>query len=79
MGMRFLSRIKGAVKGLGYKAMIAVSSIAVALPAVAAETSSTIDMSGVTEGIVNLVMALMPVILVLVIVKALIESFARMT
>jgi len=79
MGMRFLSRIKRAVKGLGYKAMIAVSSIAVALPAVAAETSSTIDMSGVTEGIVNLVMALMPVILVLVIVKALIESFARMT
>ena len=75
--MRFFSRIKKAVKGLGYKAMIAVSSIALALPAVAAET--TVDMSGVTEGIVNLVMALMPVIIVLVIVKALIESFARMT
>ena len=75
--MRFFSRVKKAVKGLGYKAMIAVSSIAVALPAVAAET--TVDMSGVTEGIVNLVMALMPVILVLVIVKALIEAFARMT
>ena len=75
--MRFFSRVKKAVKGLGYKAMIAVSSIALALPAVAAET--TVDMSGVTEGIVNLVMALMPVILVLVIVKALIEAFARMT
>ena len=75
--MRFLSRVKKAVKDFGYKAMIAVSSIVLALPAVAAET--TVDMSGVTEGIVNLVMALMPVILVLVIVKALIESFARMT
>jgi len=75
--MRFFSRVKKAVKGLGSKAMIAVSSIALALPAVAAET--TVDMSGVTEGIVNLVMALMPVILVLVIVKALIEAFARMT
>ena len=79
MGMRFFSRVKKAVKAFGCKAMIAASSIAVALPAVAAETSTTIDMSGVTEGIVNLVMALMPVILVLVIVKALIESFARMT
>jgi len=77
--MRFLSRIKRAVKAFGYKAMIAVSSIAIALPAVAAETSTTIDMNGVTQGIVNLVMALMPVIIVLVIVKALIEAFARMT
>ena len=77
--MRFLSRVKKAVKAFGYKAMIAASTITLALPAVAAETSTTIDMNGVTQGIVNLVMALMPVILVLVIVKALIESFARMT
>ena len=79
MGMRFFSRVKKAVKTLGYKAMIAASSIAVALPAVAAQETTTIDMSGVTQGIVNLVMALMPVIIVLVIVKALIEAFARMT
>jgi len=79
MGMRFFSRFKKAVKAFGYKAMIAASSIAVALPAVAAQETTTIDMSGVTQGIVNLVMALMPVIIVLVIVKALIEAFARMT
>ena len=78
MGMRFFSRFKKAVRAFGYKAMIAASSIAVALPAVAAQ-ETTIDMSGVTQGIVNLVMALMPVIIVLVIVKALIEAFARMT
>jgi len=76
--MRFFSRFKKAVRAFGYKAMIAASSIAVALPAVAAQ-ETTIDMSGVTQGIVNLVMALMPVIIVLVIVKALIEAFARMT
>jgi len=83
MGMRFFSRVKKAVKAFGYKAMIAASSIALALPAVAAQEAAqettTIDMSGVTQGIVNLVMALMPVIIVLVIVKALIEAFARMT
>jgi len=79
MGMRFFSRVKRAVGDLKLKLAIAASTITLALPAVAAETSTTIDMSGVTEGIVNLVMALMPVILVLVIVKALIESFARMT
>jgi len=79
MGMRFLSQVKKAVKVFGYKAMIAASSIAVALPAVAAQETTTVDMSGVTQGIVNLVMALMPVIIVLVIVKALIEAFARMT
>ena len=79
MGMRFFSRVKKAVKAFGYKAMIAASSIALALPAVAAQETTTIDMSGVTQGIVNLVMALMPVIIVLVIVKALIEAFARMT
>ena len=77
--MRFFSRVKKAVKAFGYKAMIAASSIALALPAVAAQETTTIDMSGVTQGIVNLVMALMPVIIVLVIVKALIEAFARMT
>ena len=75
--MRFSFR--KAFKKAADKIMLAAGTIAVALPAVAAETSTTIDMSGVTEGIVNLVMALMPVILVLVIVKALIESFARMT
>jgi len=73
--MRFSFR--KAFKKAADKIMLAAGTIAVALPSVAAET--TVDMSGVTEGIVNLVMALMPVILVLVIVKALIESFARMT
>jgi len=75
MRMRFSFR--KAFKKAADKIMLAAGTIAVALPSVAAET--TVDMSGVTEGIVNLVMALMPVILVLVIVKALIESFARMT
>ena len=73
--MRF--KLGKAFRKAANKIMLAAGSIAIALPAVAAET--TVDMSGVTEGIVNLVMALMPVILVLVIVKALIESFARMT
>ena len=73
--MRFSFR--KAFKKAADKIMLAAGTIAVALPSVAAET--TVDMSGVTEGIVNLVMTLMPVILVLVIVKALIESFARMT
>ena len=77
--MRFLSRVKKAVSDLKLKLAIAASTITLALPAVAAEETTTIDMSGVTQGIVNLVMALMPVIIVLVIVKALIESFARMT
>jgi len=80
MRMRFFSRIKKAVSDLKLKLAIAASTIILALPAVAAEeTTTTIDMSGVTQGIVNLVMALMPVIIVLVIVKALLESFARMT
>jgi len=79
MGMRFLSRVKRAVSDLKLKLAIAAGTITLALPAVAAEETTTIDMSGVTQGIVNLVMALMPVIIVLVIVKALIESFARMT
>ena len=79
MGMRFLSRVKRAVSDLRLKLAIAASTITLALPAVAAEETTTIDMSGVTQGIVNLVMALMPVIIVLVIVKALIEAFARMT
>jgi len=79
MGMRFFSRVKKAVSDLKLKLAIAASTITLALPAVAAQETTTIDMSGVTQGIVNLVMALMPVIIVLVIVKALIESFARMT
>ena len=79
MGMRFLSRVKRAVSDLKLKLAIAASTITLALPAVAAQETTTIDMSGVTQGIVNLVMALMPVIIVLVIVKALIEAFARMT
>ena len=80
MRMRFFSRVRKAVSDLKLKLAIAASSITLALPAVAAEeTTTTIDMSGVTQGIVNLVMALMPVIIVLVIVKALLESFARMT
>ena len=79
MGMRFFSRVKRAVSDLKLKLAIAASTITLALPAVAAQETTTIDMSGVTQGIVNLVMALMPVIIVLVIVKALIEAFARMT
>ena len=77
--MRFFSRIKKAVSDLKLKLAIAASTITLALPAVAAEETTSIDMSGVTQGIVDLVMALMPVIIVLVIVKALLESFARMT
>jgi len=60
------------------KILLAASTVALALPAVAAQETTT-DMSAVTNGIVNLVMALMPVIIVIVIVKALIESFMRMT
>ncbi|MEM0488658.1 MAG: hypothetical protein QW707_05585 [Candidatus Bathyarchaeia archaeon] len=69
--MRF-SRFKNAVK----RAFLALGGIAVALPAVAAQT---LDMNAVTNGVVQLVMALLPVIIVIVIVKALIEAFARMT
>ena len=73
--MRF--KIKKFFRKAADKILLAASGIALALPAVAAETST--DMSAVTSGIVNLVMALMPVIIVIVIVKALIESFMRMT
>jgi len=68
-----LFRLKNAVK----RAFLALGGIALALPAVAAQ--STIDMNAVTNGVVQLVMALLPVIIVIVIVKALIEAFARMT
>ena len=70
--MRF-SRFKNAVK----RVSLALGGIALALPAVAAQ--STLDMNAVTNGVVQLVMALLPVIIVIVIVKALIEAFARMT
>ena len=73
--MRF--KIKKFFRKAADKILLAVSGVALALPAVAAETST--DMSAVTSGIVNLVMALMPVIIVIVIVKTLIESFMRMT
>ena len=73
--MRF--KIKKFFRKAVDKILLAASGIALALPAVAAETST--DMSAVTSGIVNLVMALMPVIIVIVIVKTLIESFMRMT
>jgi len=71
------SKFKKFFRKAADKILLAASGIALALPAVAAETST--DMNAVTSGIVNLVMALMPVIIVIVIVKALIESFMRMT
>jgi hypothetical protein len=43
------------------------------------QTTGSLDLSQVTSGIVQIVFAILPIILVLVVVKTLLEAFARMT
>ena len=43
------------------------------------QTASSLDLSQVTSGIVQIVFAILPIILVLVVVKTLLDAFARMT
>ena len=44
-----------------------------------AQTTGSLDMNQVTSGIVQIVFAILPIILVLVVVKTLLDAFARMT
>jgi hypothetical protein len=43
------------------------------------QTTGSLDLSQVTSGIVQIVFAILPIILVLVVVKTLLDAFARMT
>jgi len=48
-------------------------------PAYAQTTAGSLDLTQVTNGIVQIVFAILPIILVLVVVKTLLDAFARMT
>lgn len=65
---RFKYRVKRAI-------LVAGLTAASALPTVAAETStSTLDLSG----IMTLVMSILPLIIVIVVVKAILDAFGKL-